>query len=122
MWGCVFSVYPLPLWWLREYMYFVLLSSSNRKYELLPIVVAEEGRDPLNFIVFILSTSLDARKGTEYDNVQKRGVVKLKGKTNKPSQERKQQSVTKPNKATTLTFCYATSQRDITRLDDVTVT
>ena len=21
MWGCVFSVYPFPLWWLREYMY-----------------------------------------------------------------------------------------------------
>ena len=20
-WGCVFSVYPLPLWWLREYIY-----------------------------------------------------------------------------------------------------
>ena len=30
MWGCMFSVYPLPLWWLREYIYFVLLSSSNR--------------------------------------------------------------------------------------------
>ena len=38
MWGCVFSVYQLPLWWFREYIYFVLLSSSNRKYELLPIV------------------------------------------------------------------------------------
>ena len=38
IWGCVFSVYPLLLWWLREYIYFVLLSSSNRKYELLPIV------------------------------------------------------------------------------------
>ena len=35
------------------------------------IVVAEEGRDPLRFIVFISSTSLDARKGTKYDNVQK---------------------------------------------------
>ena len=33
---CVF-VYPFLLWWLREYIYFVLLSSSNRKYELLPI-------------------------------------------------------------------------------------
>ena len=21
MWGCVFLVYPLPLWWLREYIY-----------------------------------------------------------------------------------------------------
>ena len=21
MWGCVFSVYPFPLWWLREYIY-----------------------------------------------------------------------------------------------------
>ena len=31
-------IYPVLLWWLREYIYFVLLSSSNRKYELLPIV------------------------------------------------------------------------------------
>ena len=38
---------------------------------MLVIVVAEEGRDPLRFIVFISSTSLDARKGTKYDNVQK---------------------------------------------------
>ena len=28
----MFSVYSFPLWWLREYIYFVLLSSSNRKY------------------------------------------------------------------------------------------
>ena len=34
-------------------------------------VVAEEGRDPLKFIVFISSTSLDARESIEYDNVQK---------------------------------------------------
>ena len=36
----VFSVNLFTLWWLREYIYiyFVLLSSSNRKYELLPIV------------------------------------------------------------------------------------
>ena len=33
-WGCVFTVYLIPLWWLREYIYFVLLSSSNRMYEL----------------------------------------------------------------------------------------
>ena len=26
MWGYVFSVYPFPSWWLREYTYFVLLS------------------------------------------------------------------------------------------------
>ena len=32
-WGCVFSVDTFPLWWLREYIYFVLFSSSNRKYE-----------------------------------------------------------------------------------------
>ena len=38
MWDCVFSVYPFPLGWLREYIYVVLWSSSNRKYELLPIV------------------------------------------------------------------------------------
>ena len=25
-WGCVFSVDQFPLWWLREYIYFVLLS------------------------------------------------------------------------------------------------
>ena len=31
-------IFPFPLWWLREYIYFVLSSSSNRKYELLPIV------------------------------------------------------------------------------------
>ena len=26
MWGCMFSVHPLTLWWLREYICFVLLS------------------------------------------------------------------------------------------------
>ena len=36
MWGCVFSVNAFLMWWLREYI--VLSSSSNRKYELLPIV------------------------------------------------------------------------------------
>ena len=25
MWGCVFSVYPFPLWWFREYMYILCL-------------------------------------------------------------------------------------------------
>ena len=29
--GCVYSAYPVFLWWLREYMYFILLSSSNHK-------------------------------------------------------------------------------------------
>ena len=38
MWGCMFSVYPFLLWWLREYIYFVLLSSSNRKYEHLQLL------------------------------------------------------------------------------------
>ena len=33
-----FSDYPFLLWWLREYIYFVLSLSSKRKYELLPIV------------------------------------------------------------------------------------
>ena len=36
--GLYVSVYQFLLWWLREYIYFVLLSSSNRKYELLPLV------------------------------------------------------------------------------------
>ena len=35
---CFQFSYPFLLWWLREYIYFVLLSSSNRKYELLRIV------------------------------------------------------------------------------------
>ena len=30
MWGCMFSVYPFLLWWLKEYIYLVLFSSSNR--------------------------------------------------------------------------------------------
>ena len=34
---CVVSL-PISLWWLGEYIYFVLLSLSNRKYELLPVV------------------------------------------------------------------------------------
>ena len=38
IWGCVFSFYPFPLWWLREYVNFVLSPSSNRTYELLSIV------------------------------------------------------------------------------------
>ena len=25
-WGCVFSIYPFPLWWLREYIYIYTLS------------------------------------------------------------------------------------------------
>ena len=25
MWGCVFSVYPFPLWWLGEYIYIYIL-------------------------------------------------------------------------------------------------
>ena len=36
--GAVCFSLPISLWWLKEYIYFVLLSSSNRKYELLPIV------------------------------------------------------------------------------------
>ena len=35
MCGCKFSVYPFPLWWLKEYIYLGLSSSSNRKYELI---------------------------------------------------------------------------------------
>ena len=37
MWDCVFSVYPFPSWLLREYTYFVLLSSSNRKMNYYPL-------------------------------------------------------------------------------------
>ena len=36
--GVYVSVCLFSLWWLKENMYFVLLSSSNRKYELLTIV------------------------------------------------------------------------------------
>ena len=35
-WGCVFPVYPFPLWWLRVNT--LVLLSSNRQYELLSIV------------------------------------------------------------------------------------
>ena len=40
LYQCTKSIWNLCLahWWLREYIYFVLLSSSNRKYELLPTV------------------------------------------------------------------------------------
>ena len=39
IWGCMFPVYHFPCDdWDNIYIYFVLLSSSNRKYELLPIV------------------------------------------------------------------------------------
>ena len=33
IWGCVFLAYPFLLWRVREYVYFLLLSQSNRKYE-----------------------------------------------------------------------------------------
>ena len=35
--GCMYSAYPFRLWWLWEYVYFILLSSSNRKYDPFPI-------------------------------------------------------------------------------------
>ena len=35
--GCMYSAYPFLLWWLWEYVYFILLSSSNRKYDPFPI-------------------------------------------------------------------------------------
>ena len=31
IWGCMFSIYPIPSWWLWEYV--VLLSSSNRRLQ-----------------------------------------------------------------------------------------
>ena len=36
--GCVHSAYLFLLWWLWEYMYFILLSSLNWKYDLFAIV------------------------------------------------------------------------------------
>ena len=35
--GCMYSAYSFLLWWLWEYVYFILLSSSNRKYDPFPI-------------------------------------------------------------------------------------
>ena len=35
--GCMYSAHPFLLWWLWEYVYFILLSSSNRKYDPFPI-------------------------------------------------------------------------------------
>ena len=51
MWGCVFSVYPFPLWWLKEYIYFVLLSSSNRKYELFRVGSWNNGVRCMSFYI-----------------------------------------------------------------------
>ena len=36
--GLCVSAYPFVFWILREYLYFILLSQSNRKYEPLAIV------------------------------------------------------------------------------------
>ena len=55
IYGAVFSVYPFPLWWLREYIYFVSLSSSNRKYELLPIVYGYVMKQWCALYVFLYS-------------------------------------------------------------------
>ena len=38
IWDCVKSAYPCLLWWLWEYVYFILLLSSNRKYDPFAIV------------------------------------------------------------------------------------
>ena len=38
IYGTVFSVYPFLLWWLWKYVYFILFSSSNWKYESFTIV------------------------------------------------------------------------------------
>ena len=51
----MFSVYPFMLWWLREYVYFVLLSSSNRKYELLLIVKGKVMKQWRPLFVFLYS-------------------------------------------------------------------
>ena len=39
MWDCAFSVYKFIVWLLWECVYFILLSSSNRKYEPLATVL-----------------------------------------------------------------------------------
>ena len=47
IWGCVYSAYPFILWWLCEYMYFILSSSSsNRKYDPVAIVSAANPNYP----------------------------------------------------------------------------
>ena len=38
IWSCVYSDYPFRLWWVWEYVYFILLSSPNRKYDPFAIV------------------------------------------------------------------------------------
>ena len=54
--GCVFSVYPFPLWWLREYIHFVLLSSSNRNYELLPLFRVRSRNNGMRCMSFYILT------------------------------------------------------------------
>ena len=45
-----------------------------------PGIVAEEGQEPLKFIVSIVGISLNAREDTEHDNIQskRRGETKRK--------------------------------------------
>ena len=60
MWGCVFSVYPFLVWWLREYIYFVVLSSSSEVWtishclglghETMVCAVCSFGYSPTNLI------------------------------------------------------------------------
>ena len=41
IWGCVacvYSAYPFLLWWLWDYLYFIVLTSSNRMYDPYSIV------------------------------------------------------------------------------------
>ena len=56
----MFSVYPLLLWWLRKYIYFVLLSSSNRKFELLSSTLPDIDHDTA--YVVCISVSLGFRQ------------------------------------------------------------
>ena len=42
IWGCVYSAYPIMLWWLWEYVYFYLIIiRSSRKYEPFAIIYGQ---------------------------------------------------------------------------------
>ena len=58
--GCMFSVYPFLLWWLREYIYFVLLSSSNGSMNYYPLFRVRSWNNGVRCMSFYILNDLVA--------------------------------------------------------------
>ena len=57
IWGCVYSAYQFLLWWLWEYVKIILFSTSNRKYDHLPLFRIRQwnnGMRCMSFYILIL--------------------------------------------------------------------